>query len=71
VVDDILAVFDRSGVDRNVADDVSAGGLNDVDRADVAACPADRRKTSPIIPTLLSIRTRTVMLYEALGVLHL
>src|SRR5262245_1272460 len=24
--------------------------------------------TSPIIPTLLSIRTRTVMLYEALGV---
>jgi hypothetical protein len=43
VVDDILAVLDRSGVDSDVADDVSAGGLDDVNRADVAAGAANSR----------------------------
>src|SRR5215470_8713412 len=40
---DLLAMLDRSGVNRNVADDVRAGSLDDVDRADIAAGAANRR----------------------------
>src|SRR6266508_939415 len=43
VIDDLLAVLDRSGVDRDVAYDMGSGGLDDVDRADVAAGATDRR----------------------------